>query len=172
MGGKPASGAGMMEHTHTCTRVLTLTEALSHTCLHLHTTIPTANIICTDTCVALTRTARHVYTHITRILTPKLSPHNHAQAGYIHIHVQGFKHTILSFAYTHTIHACAHSSYVGLCQRAHTQAAHDPIQMPSRTHMHRNQIKEVELCKSHGPCLSLWGSPCMNGHFLWLPLSP
>lgn len=46
---------------------------------------------------------------------------------------------------------CTCRSYVGSCQCAHTQAAHNPIQMPPSTHMRGNQSEE--LCKSRGPCL-------------------
>lgn len=124
MGGEPGEWC-RGDGTHTCTRVLTHTEALSHACLHLHTTIPTANVVCTHPYV-YPRTARHVYTHITHVLTPKALPTQscRCRAGYVHIHVPGFTHTILSFANAHTIHACAHTSYVGLCQRAHTHRLH------------------------------------------------
>lgn len=167
----------MMERAHTHAHEYSHTHRGPHT--PACTTIPTANVICTHPYVGLTRTARHVHTHIAHVLTPKALLTQSCcdvQAGDVHIHVQGFPHTILSLAYAHTIHACAHTSYVGLCHcahtRAHTRAAHKPTQMPSRTHMRRNQIEELELRKSHGPCLSSWGSPCVDGHFLRHPLSP
>lgn len=131
----------------------------------------------------------HSHTHSSRDLYPSTyGPHMNSQAR-LHTHYtcaycQGSFHTIMlmprqvicTYMYTashiqykfclctHTPCMCTHVSYVGLCQCAHTQAAHNPIQMPPSTHMRRNQSEE--LCKSHRPCLRAWAAP------VWMVISP
>lgn len=114
----------MMEHTHA--------HEYSHTQRPSHTPACT----CTQLYPQLTLSVPiHTWpsheqpgmsTHTAHVLTPKALPtqSSRCRAGYVHIHVPGFTHTILSFANAHIIHACAHTSYVGLCQRAHTHRLH------------------------------------------------
>lgn len=120
----------------------------------------------------------HSHTHSSCYLYPSAyGPHMNSQLCLSHItSSQGSFHTImlmprqvkLIYMYTashiqykfclctYTPRMCTRRSYVGLCQCAHTQAAHNPIQMPPSTHMRGNQSEE--LCKSHRPCLRAWAA--------------
>lgn len=150
-------GAGRVvqdDGAHTCTRTLTHTEALSHTCLHRNTAIPTAHVISTHPCIytVLIRIARHVRTPITPSSQGSFHTIMLMPRQVMPIYMYTASHIQYKFCLcTHTPRMCTHRSYVGLCQCAHTQAAHNPIQLPPSTHMRGNQSKE--LCKSHRPCL-------------------
>lgn len=108
----------------------------------------------------------YLHTHHTSLI-PRLSSHNHAdaQAGYVHIHVQGFTHTILFCLCTHNPCMCTHKlcrlvpvcTHTG-CTQSHTNAfQHTHAQEPNRR-TRTTQIPQV-LPELMGQPLSGWSLP-------------
>lgn len=140
-GGRPqegsrAGGAGTMEHTHMHTRTDTHRGPLTRlpASVHSHTH---------GSCYLYPSTyGAHVNSQAC-LHAPYTCSYSH---GSFHTIMLMPRQVMLTYMYrashvpckfclcTHTPCMCTHLSGVGSCQCAHTQAAHNPIQMSSSTH--------------------------------------